>query len=405
MRRRNRDRIVVSLALLAASSLLAACGGSGASGSEELRVLVGAQDEKAAEQKIWFNELEKEFKAKTGATLTFETFSSAEEEQKKIQTGVISGTGPDIFMLGTTFTPVAQATGGFLELSDQDWEKIGGRERFAPEALAMSGTDPSHEIGVPMSMRPYALAYNTELFQKAGIDSPPKTWDEMLAAAKKTNAPSDGVYGLALDYADEYTPWKYIWTLAELSGGSLVSDDLKQSELDSEPVVEATQDYFDLLTKHKVVDPASTGWENDQAIAAFASGKAAMLPLVSPSIIPTLESSPLKDKYEIVPMPMVPFGADQLPPDGVPAGTIVSGDNAAVAEYTDNRDLALQYLEMVTSEENQLRYAELFGDVPANQEAAKVYAQQTPVARSFVAANNTAVPTAYTGAWADVQLG
>ncbi|MGH3355978.1 MAG: ABC transporter substrate-binding protein [Nocardioidaceae bacterium] len=406
MRRRNRDRAKVTLGLVAASTLLAACSGAdGASGGDELRVLVSAQDDKAAEQKVWFSRLEKEFRAKTGATLTFETFSSAEEEQKKIQTGVISGTGPDVFSLGTTFTPVAQATGGFLELSKEDWEKIGGRDRFAPEALAMSGTDPSHEVGVPVSMRPYALAYNTELFRKAGIDGPPTTWDELLQDAKKINAPSEGVYGLAVDYADEYNPWKYIWTLAELSGGSLVSEDLKQSQLDSTQVVEATQDYFDLLTKHGVVDPASAGWENDQAVAAFAAGKAGILPLVTPSMVPTLESSALEGKYDVAPMPMVPFGAQQLPPGGVPAGTIVSGDNLAIADYTDNKDLALEYLKMVTSTEKQLQYARMFGDVPANQEAAEVYSQGTPAAAAFAEANNTAVPTAYTGAWADVQLG
>lgn len=405
MRRRIRNPITVTLGLVAASTLLAACSGGAASGDGELVVLVGAQDEKAAEQKLWFSKLQKEFKAETGATLTFETFSSAEEEQKKIQTGVISGTGPDVFMLGTTFTPVAQATGGFLELTDQDWQKIGGRQQFSPEALAMSGTDPNHEIGVPFSMRPYALAYNTELFEKAGIDGPPKTWDELLADAKKLTSPSDGVYGLSIDYADEYNPWKYIWTLTQQSGGSFVSDDMQQAQLDSAEVVKATQDYFDLLTEHEVVDPASAGWENDQAVSAFASGKAAMLPMIAPSIIPTLEESAVKDSYAVAPMPLVPFGMEQRPPGGVAAGTIVSGDNAAIAEYTDEKDLALKYLEMVTSQEKQLLYARLFGDVPANQAAEKIYAQRTPAATPFVKANELAVPTTYTGAWADVQLG
>src|SRR5690606_32682441 len=33
-------------------------------------------------------------------------------------------------------------------------------------------------------------------FEKAGITEPPKTWDELLDAARKLNDPSSGVYGL-----------------------------------------------------------------------------------------------------------------------------------------------------------------------------------------------------------------
>lgn len=405
MLRANRDRLKVALGLVAASSLLAACSAGGSSGGDELHVLVGALPDKAAAQKTWFKQMEKDFKAKTGATLVFETYADAQEEQQKLQTSMVSGTGPDVYTLGTTFTPVAYATGGFLTLSAQDWQKIGGRDQFAQEALAMSGPDAQHQIGVPTGMRPFGLVYNTKMFKAAGIKAPPRTWDELLADAEKLTSPSDGVYGLALDYADDYSPWKYVWNLTEENGGSFVSGDLRKSQLDSQQVVDAVSSYFDLVTKHKVVSPASTGWENAQAVAAFGSGKAAMLPMTTTTIIPTLQSSAVKGDYAFAPMPSVPFGMSQRPPDGVAAGTIVSGDNAGIAKYTDSKDLALEYLRMVTSKQRQLQYAEMIGDIPANQEAADIYARRTPLARPFVQAGRTAVPTAFTGAWADVQIG
>lgn len=392
--------------MVAAASLVVGCsGGDGASGGGELHVLVSASTELPKEQAAWFEQLETEFKAETGATLKIETFASAEEEQKKLQTSMVSGTGPDVYQLGTTFTPVAYGTGGFLALSEADWETIGGRDRFAAESLAMSGPDEQNEIGVPISTRPYGLVYNTEMFEAAGIAGPPTTWDELLTDARKLNAPSAGVYGLAIDYADGYDPWKYVWTLAEQSGGSLVSDDLGQSEMNSEPVVDAVHSYFELLTEHKVVDPASVGWESAQATGAFASGKAAILPMVTPQVLRTLETSSVEGKYEFAPLPLVPFGMDQRPPGGEAAATIVSGDNAGIAAYTDEKDLALKYLEMVTSKEKQLQYAQMFGDIPANEDAAAVYAKRVPTASPFVEAGKSAQPTAFTGAWADVQLG
>jgi len=38
---------------------------------------------------------------------------------------------------------------------------------------------------LPIETGPAALFYNTEIFKKAGIAGPPKTWDEYAAVARK----------------------------------------------------------------------------------------------------------------------------------------------------------------------------------------------------------------------------
>lgn len=67
------------------------------------------------------------------------------------------------------------------------------------------------------------LVYNKDLFDKAGITTPPKTWDEELAAAKKISALGNGVsgYGMPLGHEEaqvEASLW--IWG----NGGSWVTD-------------------------------------------------------------------------------------------------------------------------------------------------------------------------------------
>ena len=404
---RRRRSVAAALAALVALIGVAGCGGGTGDRGGELHVLIGSNPQFPEQQRAWMDRIKQKFKAKTGAEVTFETFASANDEQTKIQTSMISGDGPDIYQLGTTFTPVAHATKGFLDLSDADWQKIGGRARFVPESMGMSGPDLQHQIGIPFSTRPYGMVYNTAMLQAAGITSPPKTWDEFVADAQRLTNPSSGVYGASLGYADKYDPWKFIWMFTLQSGGRVISDDLKQAQLNSPQVNAAVGAYFDLLTKNHVLDPQSVGWKGSQgeALAAFANGKAAMLPMITPTAVPTLQNSAVKGQYAFAPMPVVPPGATDRPAGGLPAGSIVSGDNFAIASYTKNKDLALSYVDLVTSPEEQKFYSETFGDLPANAEAAQQRATAQPELAPLVEAEKTSVPTSFTGAWSDVQLG
>jgi multiple sugar transport system substrate-binding protein len=401
LRRRLRWLRAVLAAAIAATGLTS-CGSGG--GGAVLHVLVGIDTLHAAAQQPWFQHIQRAFKAKTGASVEFDTFTSAGDEQTKIQLAVISGTGPDVYQLGTTFIPVAYATGGFHTLTPSDWQRIGNRGKFTPTALGMSGPDARHDIAVPTALRPYGMVYNTDLFRAAGISSPPTTWDDFVADAERLTSSSTGVYGTAADYADGFDPWKYIWTYTLQSGGRLISADNRKALLDSPQVADAVERYFGLLTTDHIVDPASVGWNSAQATAAFADGKAAMLPMVTPQVEPTLDHSPVKGKYAYVPMPLVPFGATERPSTGVAAGSIVSGDELAIAGYSKHLDLALAYISLVTSPAEQVYYNHVFGDLPAVPAADRLLASSDPNIPGYVAAEGTSVPTTFTGAWSAVQL-
>lgn len=172
------------------SLLLAACGGGTSSGtSQTLHVLIGYNATFSTQQQQWMQQISSEFQKSTGATIAWDTFSSSSEEQTKIQTSIISGSGPDVFSMGTTFVPTAQSTKGFTTLTDQDWNLVGGKNRFFKQQLTMSGSSPDQQIAVPWLMRPYAMVYNKELFQKAGITTPPTTWTDFVKDAQKMTNP------------------------------------------------------------------------------------------------------------------------------------------------------------------------------------------------------------------------
>src|SRR4051794_12299287 len=196
-------------AVLIAGSLPACSADDGSAGSgagKAINVLIGANTIYPDEQRQWFTQVSDRFaKENGGATVKFETFASPNDELTRIQTSVLSGQGPDIYALGTTFTPTAYATKAFVELTKEDWDKVGGRDRFLPATLGISGPDAQHEVGIPFATRPFVMAYNRELLAKAGIEKPADSWDGLREQAKKLTG--GGGYGLAIGYADTFDPW------------------------------------------------------------------------------------------------------------------------------------------------------------------------------------------------------
>jgi multiple sugar transport system substrate-binding protein len=395
---------VIGLALQGCSS-----NGTSDSGSSKLdgkgktiNVMIAANSIYPTEQKKWFQDVSDQFKKQTGATVAFETFASANDELTKIQTSVLSGQGPDLYDLGTTFTPTAYSTGAFVKLTDADWAKVGGRDRFVPATLGISGPDSKNEVGIPFLSRPFVMAYNKDLLAAAGIDKPATTWDGLTDQAKKLT--SGDVHGMAVAYADSFDPWKFVWAMSIQAGNPILDLDAKKAQIDDPSTKKAYQTYFGWLTKDKVVDPAAIGWKNAQAIAAFANGKAAYLPMVSSSSQVTLDKSAVAGKYAYAVMPTVPPGETSNPSGGKPASSIISGDNMVVAKYSKNQDLTFALIKMLTSTANQVTYTKTFGDLPTNADAAKQIEQGNASLTPILDSGSKAVGTPFSGAWGDTQL-
>ncbi|SNT55444.1 multiple sugar transport system substrate-binding protein [Asanoa hainanensis] len=400
----NRRQLAALAGALLLSTTLTACGSdddpaSGDNSGVTLTMLMGVNNIYPEQQRAWFTEVSDKFKAETGASVRFETFASANDELTKIQTSVVSGQGPDVYALGTTFTPTAYATGAFVELTKEDWDKVGGRERFLPATLGISGPDQEHEVGIPFASRPFVMAYNKDLLTAAGIDKPADSWDGLRDQAKQLT--KDGAYGLAIGYADGFDPWKFIWAMTTQAGTPVVKDG--KAALDGPNTKAAYEAYLGWLATDKVVDPAAVGWKNAQAIAAFGEGKAAYLPMVSASSKVSLDKSKVAGRYAYAVMPTIPPGATSLPAGGVAATSILSGDNVVVAKYSKHKDLALALVKLLTSEESQTSYYKTFGELPTNQAAATALGSD-PALAAIVDSAGKSLNTPFTGGWSAVQL-
>lgn len=407
----NKRTLGAGLASLAAVALvLTGCSASGGSSTDSsgkidgsgktLNVLTGVDTLYPTQQKKWQQDQAAAFKKTTGATLKFDTYASANEELTKIQTSVVSGQGPDVYSIGTTFTPTAYSTKAFVTLTDKEWKEVGGRDRFVSASLGISGPSKSDEIGIPFASRPFVMAYNKDLLKAKGIDAPATTWDEFAEQAKKLTG--GGTYGITTGYADGFDVWKFVWAMANQAGNPLV--DGKKATIDSPEMKAAYKAYYGWVTSDGVVDPAAVGWNNAQALAAFADGKAAYFPMTTATSKNTLDTSKVAGKYAYALMPTVPPGETSRPADGKDAASILSGDNLVVANYSKNRDLAFAYVKQVTGQKEQEDFYRTFGQLPTNAAAATALEKDDASLEPIVEAAKKSVATPFSGAWGDVQL-
>ncbi|WP_327093285.1 extracellular solute-binding protein [Nonomuraea sp. NBC_01738] len=152
--------------------------------------------------------------------------------------------------------------------------------------------------GLPFLSSARALFYNKELFEKAGITEPPKTWDELKAAAEQLK--KSGVtqpFGLPLGN-EEAQAESYLWMMG--NGGGY-QDASGKWAINSPQNVEAFT-FVKGLVDAGLTTP-NPGTKNRKDVwADFAAGKVGMTN-GGPMAMPGFDAGAVKDKYGVVAIP------------------------------------------------------------------------------------------------------
>jgi len=388
MRRGLRRRKVAAVSTAMATLLLAACGsGGGTSGAasnggaatgggsgsqsfkgqtltvELLPITIDAKGYNA-----YHNAMAKAFFKATGARVKYVTTSESSTEQfAQIEA---THTGPDVLLKAEDGQ--AFASGAFVHLTAADWKVLGGTKQLYPVQLEACGPKGGPYDEVPMYNVPYVMVYNTKLFKKAGITSPPTTWTQYVKDAEKINDPSAGIYGTGFDPSDTQNSdnWKIAFYLSANYGGALYADhDLGNTPtIDSAPVQKAYEFWYDWYTKYHIVNPASLSWQEPQLQAAFAAGKIGMLPAVKSQYEPLYNSGAIGHNYAFATMPSVPYGMNSLPPGGTAPGSFLSQDGLYIGTYAPVK-LALQFEKIMLEKKFQVMQYDMTGNMPVTTAA------------------------------------
>jgi multiple sugar transport system substrate-binding protein len=183
-----------------------------------------------------------------------------------------------------------------------------------PAGAFQGATKEGSTYGYPTEMAVYGLNYNTTLFEQAGIDAPPTTWDEVLEDAAAITALGDGIQGVGL-----ITVWNNgtihpFLSWAASNGGSLLAEgSTTEPALDSPAVVE-TAEFYEQLVSEGLTDAqlsASNADTTGDYLQNFASGKTGMLVMsnaLQGNLITTMGEEAFNESVAIAPIPVGPSG-------------------------------------------------------------------------------------------------
>lgn len=197
----------------------------------------------------------------------------------KLQTMIAAKKTPDVFyMVGENLQSFVK-NGVIADLSDYvDNNDIFDPNNVWPKAMDLwkfDGTTPGvgSIYALPKDIGPFALAYNKDLFAKAGIPDPdpdkPWTWDEFVANAKKLTSGegADKVYGTA-PYSLESAVWS--------NGADWLNEDHTKVTVTDPKFVEALQWVADL----SLVEGVAPSNEEETSLGSyqrFLDGKIGMM--------------------------------------------------------------------------------------------------------------------------------
>ncbi|AXI89780.1 sugar ABC transporter substrate-binding protein [Streptomyces sp. ETH9427] len=348
--------VMLSLALAAS-----ACGGGSSAGGgsndspKELTYWASNQGASIeADKKVLQPELDK-FEKQTGIKVKLEVVPWS-DLLNRILTATTSGQGPDVLNIGNTWSASLQATGGLLPWDDEQFEKIGGKDRFVDSALGSTGAEGQPPAAVPLYSMAYALYYNKQMFADAGIDAPPATWDEFVAAGKKLS--KDGKWGTAMEGSNPSENVHHAYVFAKQHGADFFTADGKP-DFTGDGVVTAVKQYVDLMAKDKVIAPGNAEYAQNQSVSDFAKGRTGMLLWQSASA--NLKSQGMsEDAYGIAPVPV----QSGTPGPGKQVNSMVAGINLAVFKNTDNLDGATEFVKFMTSDAEQKILNTAYSSIP-----------------------------------------
>ena len=226
------------------------------------------------------------------------------------------------------------------------------REDFL-EPLARGGEYKGKQYGFPILASARAFFYNQDLFAKAGVAAPPRTWDEFLDAAKKLQALGGGVIGYALPLGPEeaQAEWSiWMWN----NGGDWKSGD--RWTIESDKNVQTLEFLAALANRHGVtqVNPGKTN-RTDGAFQLFKDGKVGMV----------MGFSPLAKQLDAE--GKVRYGVAQMPTNAGTSVTLGVEDYLMAFKKKGNQDAVKQYLDLYYQPANITRWIRAEGFLPVTK--------------------------------------
>lgn len=194
-------------------------------------------------------------------------------------------------------------------------------------------------IGLPVRGHVQLMFYRADILAEAGVE-PPKTWEDMVTAAKAIQDSTDAS-GVALPYGKLNGQNLMVWmNLLWGKGGDLFDAD-GNAIFNSAEGVAATEKYISYLSE-EIVPAGSAVFVEQDAVNSFKQGNSAMLPVwwwVRSQLTDPEQSTLTPEQVGFTALPSV-AGSDRT--------TFTNTWIFGVTQESDNKDAATEFLGWLT---------------------------------------------------------
>ncbi len=327
---------------------LAACGAKGEGGSSDGHLVFQIWDQG---QKAGMESMAEAY-MKEHEDVTIEVQAVGWDEYwTKLEASATSNSMPDIFWMHSNQIYKYADNGILADCSD-----IVNASGYSEVSVANATGSDGKLYGVPKDKDIVGLLYNKELFDAAQVSYPDDTWTwDDLENASKQIYEKTGKYGYMAYSHDQIGYWNFVYQ----NGGKILNDDGTEAEYTEKATADAIKYYVELQKNDWC--PTQEQFANTGAAEMFFSGEGAMYFAGNWDLINLCTTyEDMNGKWDVAVLPKCPD-----PAAGEGRASISNSVSYATAAKGKNKELAMDFLKFLGSEEAQKIQGESGAAIPA----------------------------------------
>ena len=327
---------------------LAACGSKGNGGSSDGHLVfqIWDQGQKAGMEAM----AEAYTKEHEGVTIEVQAVGW-DEYWTKLEASATSNSMPDIFWMHSNQIYKYADNDILADCSD-----IVDAANYSEVSVANATGSDGKIYGVPKDKDIVGLLYNKELFDKAEVEYPDDTWTwDDLESASQQIYDKTGKYGYMAYSHDQIGYWNFVYQ----NGGQILNDDGTKAEYTEAATADAIRYYVEIQKNDWC--PTQEQFANTGAAEMFFSGEGAMYYAGNWDLINLCTTyGDMNGKWDVAMLPKCPN-----PANGDGRASISNSVSYATAAKGKNKELAMDFLKFLGSEEAQKIQGESGAAIPA----------------------------------------
>lgn len=295
----------------------------------------------------WWDEIIDGFEAAHPGVMIETNFVTWDAYLPTLETMIAGNTLPDVFFGNPKTLELGRA-----EKAVNFAEKLPPEyfDRFFPGPLRQTMTSDGAIYGLPLTAQMFGIFVNPTVMEELGL-TPPQTWDELIEMTPVIR--KAGYVPLVWGNSGGFGCWDFFLPLIAQYGGDVYAlDDLTDPDVtwNSEPVIKALA-LLQRLDQAGVFIDGINGVTETQARQMAYQGRAAMMFNESsmPGVIPAEAPAEYANSYYLAKIP-------SLTPDSIHWAGDGTGESLVVNNDSPNRDLAIEFVQYLLSDETYAIY-------------------------------------------------